>query len=701
MSHDDLINADAAREHLQWVNDGAAAALSHERRPGHLQLVSIHPDGGVSYSAFAIGDVEHQLEAALIDARAGRNVYIETRTVRPGRPKEREPERKPGRGRADATLGSFAIVIDSDADKGRAGRVDHLDGDASAIVETSPGNRHIWLLLRRALNATAAKRFGEMIRKSVAADANTGTVTQPYRVAGTPNFPDAKKRARGRVVVPTRLISISDKLWTPAEIEARFSTDGVQAASIQPARKPVRALKRTGRTRSTPRAIARVKRKLAAKVTAKTDRSAKFQSAVNAAVRAGMEPDQFEDLARQCPDGCAAKYLEDGDRLHVEVGRSWSKTEEPKETGPAPNVSIDGAELLDRIYEFKGRLICYPSKEAHVAHTLWVAHTHLMSAWETTPRLAFLSPEPASGKTRALEITELLVPRPVPAINVSPAYLVRKVQAEEGLPTILFDEIDAVFGPKAKEGNEDVRSLLNAGYRKGAVVGRCVMHGSVAIPEELPAFCAVALAGLNDLPDTVHSRAIIVKMRRRAPDEAIEPYRRREHEEEGHKLRDQLAVWAAAAASRITVPDMPDGIFDRNADIWEPLIAVADAAGNHWPETARATSVTLVTLSTEYGEERLGIRLLDDMRTIFDRDERLPTKTILERLRNLDEAPWADLENNKPLNDRGLASRLRAYSIKRHVIRVGSTQYKGYRREDFVDAWRRYLPPPSPPPETE
>jgi hypothetical protein len=91
--------------------------------------------------------------------------------------------------------------------------------------------------------------------------------------------------------------------------------------------------------------------------------------------------------------------------------------------------------------------------------------------------------------------------------------------------------------------------------------------------------------------------------------------------------------------------------------------------------------VTLVTLSREYGEERLGIRLLDDMRTVFGNAEQLPTKVILERLR-------------KPLNDRGLAARLRCHSIKRRVIRIGSTTQKGYRREDFVDASTRYLPPP-------
>ncbi len=125
--------------------------------------------------------------------------------------------------------------------------------------------------------------------------------------------------------------------------------------------------------------------------------------------------------------------------------------------------ALVGDAILDDVYAFLGRFVSYPSKHAHVAHTLWIAHTHLISrdAFESTPRIAFLSPEPASGKTRALEITELLVPNPVQAVNVSAAYLFRKVGNSGGLPTILYDEIDTVFGAKAKE-HEEVRGLLNA-----------------------------------------------------------------------------------------------------------------------------------------------------------------------------------------------------------------------------------------------
>lgn len=190
-------------------------------------------------------------------------------------------------------------------------------------------------------------------------------------------------------------------------------------------------------------------------------------------------------------------------------------------TDPSPlsslvteSVAAKAATLLDDVEAFLARFIAYPSEAERIAHTLWIAHTHRMAEWDSTPRIAFLSPEPGSGKSRALEVTELLVPRPIHAVNATPAGLFRKVSDEAGPPTILFDEVDTVFGPRAKD-NEDVRGMLNAGHRRGATALRCKVVGKAVLTEELPAYCAVALAGLNDLPDTIRSRAVIVRMRKR------------------------------------------------------------------------------------------------------------------------------------------------------------------------------------------
>ena len=351
-------------------------------------------------------------------------------------------------------------------------------------------------------------------------------------------------------------------------------------------------------------------------------------------------------------------------------------------------IPTDGAELFDDIEQYLSRFVAYPSEDARVAHTLWIVHTHCMDEWESTPRIAFLSPEPASGKTRAMEITETLVPHPVEAVNTTPAYLFRKVSDPDGLPTILYDEIDTLFGPRAKD-NEEIRGMLNAGHRRGAMAGRCVVHGKTITTEELPAYCAVALAGLGSVPDTILSRSVVIRMRRRTANEYIEPYRRRLHSPAGHALRDRLAVWAEQFSLDGNYPDMPPDVEDRDADVWEALIAVADAAGEKWSKRARVAAVTLVTLAKE-STPSLGVRLLDDLRQIFGDADQLATETILQRLNELDEAPWGDLKG-KPLDARRLANYLRPYGIKSKTVRISTSTAKGYARENLSNAWERYL----------
>lgn len=353
-----------------------------------------------------------------------------------------------------------------------------------------------------------------------------------------------------------------------------------------------------------------------------------------------------------------------------------------------------GAELLNEIYCYIGKFISYPSRHAHLAHTLWIAHTHAMERWDSTPRIAFLSPEPGSGKSRCLEVSELLVPRPVEAVNVTPAYLFRKVADEAGRPTILFDEVDTVFGPKAKD-NEEIRGLLNAGHRRGAVAGRCVVRGKLVETEEIPAYCAVALAGLGGLPDTIISRCVVVRMRRRAPNEMVEPFRRRINGPEGEDLRGRLSEWSerAVAPAVDNYPAIPPSINDRDADVWEPLLAVADAAGGDWPQRARVAAVALVA-DSKRETPSLGVKLLSDIKEAFGDNDHMGTEALLVKLHKLDESPWGDLKGT-PLDARGLARRLNPYDIKPANIRHLGEVVKGYKRTDLHDAWQRYLGPPA------
>ncbi len=353
-----------------------------------------------------------------------------------------------------------------------------------------------------------------------------------------------------------------------------------------------------------------------------------------------------------------------------------------------------GWALLQDVETFLARFVVYPGEHERVAHVLWIAHTWFMDQWESTPRIAFLSPEPGSGKSRALEVTEPLVPRPVHAVNATPAYLFRKVSDPDGPPTILFDEIDTIFGPKAKD-NEELRGMLNAGHRRGAMAGRCVIRGKEVLTEELPAYAAVALAGLDDLPDTIMTRSVVVRMRRRAPGESVEPWRLRTCGPDADMLGERLREWAGRvrhlAGERW--PEMPAGVEDRAADVWEALLAVADLAGDTWPERARAAAVHLVGRSQERAPS-IGVLLLRDLRAVFEAAgaERLRTEAILDELVEMDESPWGDIRG-KALDARGLSRRLSKYGIGPRTMRINGSVAKGYDAADLADAWARYLPP--------
>jgi hypothetical protein len=140
---------------------------------------------------------------------------------------------------------------------------------------------------------------------------------------------------------------------------------------------------------------------------------------------------------------------------------------------------------------------------------------------------------------------------------------------------------------------------------------------------------------------------------------------------------------------------MPAGVEDRDADVWEALLAIAELAGGDWPKRARDAAKALVKVTREE-EPSLGIRLLTDLRLIFGETAELATKEILRRLIALDEAPWGNI-NGKEFDARGLANSLRPFGVKSGTVRIGTDTPKGYKREDLVDVWRRYLPPLSHP----
>jgi hypothetical protein len=337
--------------------------------------------------------------------------------------------------------------------------------------------------------------------------------------------------------------------------------------------------------------------------------------------------------------------------------------------------------------------------EQLTAVALWVLHTHTVDAVDVTPFLVVTAPTMRSGKTRLLEVLELLVARPWRVALPSDAVLYRKIQRDR--PTLLLDEVDAVFR-SATERTEPLRALLNAGNRRGTRVPRVVQRrpGEFDLVE-FDVFAPRALAAIGDLPATVMDRAVVIRMRRRAPNEPVERFVFGDAERELAPIREALQAWGTQTVGTLrgARPEIPAALDDRAAEAWWPLLAIADLGGDEWPARAREAALAL-SGATAREEDDLGVRLLADIRSIFDEGgvDRLPTADLVEALNEIDTAPWGDFRG-RGLTAHALAKLLRRFGIAPTQWREGSSGgIRGYTREAFRDSWTRYLPTRTPQP---
>lgn len=343
-----------------------------------------------------------------------------------------------------------------------------------------------------------------------------------------------------------------------------------------------------------------------------------------------------------------------------------------------------GCMLLDEVRSAVHKYVLLPSEQAEIAVALWVAATHAQPAWQHATRLVIKSPEKRCGKSRLLDVIGATCHSPVFFVNASNAAFVRSI-TEDDPPTLLIDEADAIFKRTADQV-EELRGLLNAGFQRNRPALRC-SPGDFT-PHQIPTFSMAALAAIGDvIPDTITDRAVVIRLRRRKPGEPIADYRMRRDEPALRELGGRLHSLVRQHLDQLRAAEPRLPVEDRAADLWEPLVAVADLAGGEWPNRARAAALALT--SGAEGDESLGVRLLTDIRVVFTSRGSLDcisSADLVHELRELPESPWADID----LNQNDLAKRLRTYEIGPKQVRPAQTQVRGYRKSDFADAWERY-----------
>jgi hypothetical protein len=374
------------------------------------------------------------------------------------------------------------------------------------------------------------------------------------------------------------------------------------------------------------------------------------------------------DLDKLTSDGANDSTADDGE-IFPEV-TLW----------PGP---VDGSELLEGLTAIIRKHVIADPATVHAA-ALWVAFTWFVDVVNVAPIANITAPEKQCGKTVMLGVLARLSYRPLAVSNIAPAALFRALQLWQ--PTLLIDEVDSFLAE-----HEEARGILNAGFtRDSAFVIRCV--GDDHTPTRFNVWGAKALCGIGKIADTLASRSIPLRLRRKLIGEKTVKIRHADALA-FTELVSKLARFAIdnRDAVRHARPAEIEGLNDRANDCWEPLLAIAEIAGEHWLRLARTAAVSLHGLEEE--APSIGAELLKSIQEAFDHKNavRLSTADLLAAITENEEAPWAAYNRGKPITPHQLSKRLAGFGIKSSTVRINSKTPKGYQISQFAEAFDRYL----------
>ncbi len=375
---------------------------------------------------------------------------------------------------------------------------------------------------------------------------------------------------------------------------------------------------------------------------------------------AALSPIKYD----QCRKAEATRMGIQVSTLDTEVKKLKPKSDNSKEVGgteikfeeiePWPD-SVDGEALLDELADSFSRYV-FLQPGCREVGALFTVFTYVHDAFYVSPILAALSPDKRCGKTTYLNHLQRLAHKGRLASNISPAAIFRFT--EKYSPTLIIDEADTFL-----KKNPEIIGILNSGHLKeSATIIRVGADDNEVL--EFNTWAPKAIGMIGKLPPTLLDRSIVVHMRRKLTGELTTKFRPK-YKEEFLEFRRKLTRWGADNIEILKTiePDIPEGLNDRAADNWEPLLAIAEEAGGEWPNKAKEAIQVLT--KNEVDDDSLGAMLLKDIKDIFEKrgTDRIFTKDLLDTLAKMDERRWPEFRNSKPISAPQLAKLLKIYKI--------------------------------------
>ncbi|WP_168564998.1 DUF3631 domain-containing protein [Crateriforma spongiae] len=351
--------------------------------------------------------------------------------------------------------------------------------------------------------------------------------------------------------------------------------------------------------------------------------------------------------------------------------------------------------------DFIGTYIVMPD-DARIVMASWILASHIIDSFDRFPHLAITSPEKRCGKTRCLQLIELLSREAVMTSNMSPAVVYRLI--EEKKPTLIMDEAQSL----SRQGSENsiaIQEIFCAAIDRNAAVHRVGGDRNDEIVQ-FRVYSPKVVALIGNLDGVLADRCVEVRLARKTADDSVTRFRSRVVEPDAEKVRESIVAWCTDHAGRVAeaydTTDEFDIANDRMAELMLPLQSVVMVDDEESLPALRRFVFELEEQDRQAELSTPGVKLLIAAREIFDRvkpDENggkfLLTKNLIRKLVAREEEEWQRFSSGRPISADAIARLLRPYGIR--SSRDRTRRKRGYWAHDFDSTWERYAPrTPSP-----
>lgn len=357
--------------------------------------------------------------------------------------------------------------------------------------------------------------------------------------------------------------------------------------------------------------------------------------------------------------------------------------------------------VLDNMDAFFAERV-YLTEGQRAACVLWAAHTYVYGAFKNTPRLLLTAPDWGVGKTETLEtVMGLSDGGRIYEWGISESAIIRMYRAQHGDGLSMgLDQCDSL-----DRADKSLLNTLTSGYRVGATTAKSVAMGKDGKdwqPDDFVIGWPMAFAKIGDLPTPqIMSRCVVIRMQP-SPVEMRQALRKAQRQltlfkVEENRLPSELALkWRGRISRAVWArqDELADFMWSggqdgRTEDVWEPLFAIAQLAGNRWRQRLEAAYRELQA-DNKIVPKPFKQYLAAILRGIqHDKRDFLPTEALMHL------SGFWPIVDDATKDQSGKLLGKRGAGLESDVQKIDGKSVRGYWRSAILETCRRWAVEPA------